>query len=59
VPPEDPQALAKALARAIAEPDLRRRLGSAGKERVRSHFDYQASVAQLEALFDSLGKASR
>ena len=59
VPPEDPQALAKALARAIAEPDLRRRLGAAGEDRVRSRFDYHASVAQLVGLFASLRKASR
>lgn len=59
VPPDDPQALAAGLARAIVDPQLRRRLGAAGERRVRSRFDYRASVAGLVALFASLGKASR
>jgi glycosyltransferase involved in cell wall biosynthesis len=61
VPPEDPQALAAALARAITAPELRQRLGAAGEKRVREHFDYRASVAQLVSLFASVGveKAGR
>jgi glycosyltransferase involved in cell wall biosynthesis len=55
VPPEDAQALADALARAIAAPDLRRTLGAAGERKVREHFDYRASVARLAALFASVG----
>jgi glycosyltransferase involved in cell wall biosynthesis len=55
VPPEDPQALAEALARAIAAPNLRQRLGAAGEHKVRTEFDYRASVAQLAALFASVG----
>ena len=55
VPPEDVQALADALARAIAAPDLRRTLGAAGERKVREHFDYRASVDRLAALFASVG----
>jgi glycosyltransferase involved in cell wall biosynthesis len=55
VPPEDPQALADALAKAIAAPELRRKLGAAGERKVREHFDYRASVARLAALFASVG----
>jgi glycosyltransferase involved in cell wall biosynthesis len=55
VPPEDAQALADALARAIAAPELRWKLGAAGERKVREHFDYRASVARLAALFASVG----
>jgi glycosyltransferase involved in cell wall biosynthesis len=57
VPPDDPPALAEALVRAIEAPQLRRRLGAAGEQRVRSQFDYHASVDQLVALFASLDTA--
>ncbi len=52
VPPEDPSALAAALARAIREPALRRRLGEAAEARVRSHFDHMSSIGQLKELFE-------
>ena len=59
VPPEDPGALAKALAQLIRDPDLRQRLGSAAEERVRSDFDHHSSVRQLSELFrDEWSKAS-
>ena len=51
VPPEDPDALAAALERAIRDSDLRRRLGEAAEARVRAHFDHHASIAQLAGLF--------
>ena len=59
VPPEDAQALAKALERAITAPEMRRQLGEAGERRVRRQFDYHASVAQLVALFASVGVGER
>jgi glycosyltransferase involved in cell wall biosynthesis len=52
VPPEDVPALAAAIERAIREPALRKRLGAAAEERVRTSFDYHASVRQLTALFE-------
>lgn len=48
---EDPAALAGALARAIAEPVLRERLGTAVEARVRGAFDHRVSIGQLTALF--------
>jgi glycosyltransferase involved in cell wall biosynthesis len=51
VPAENPQALADAIIRGAREPDLRLRLGTAAEWRVRSSFDYKASIRQLASLF--------
>lgn len=56
VPPEDPAALATALASAIRDPGLRQRLGAAAEGRVRTSLDYHASVRQLVALFSQGGQ---
>ncbi|MGO4569515.1 glycosyltransferase [Rhizobium sp. 2YAF20] len=53
VPPENPQALALALERAIREPVIRHLLGDAAERRVRDHFDYHSSIRQLTELFES------
>jgi glycosyltransferase involved in cell wall biosynthesis len=42
VPAGDPDALAAALELLLADPELRRRLGAAGRERVRERFDLSA-----------------
>jgi glycosyltransferase involved in cell wall biosynthesis len=55
VPPDDAQALAGAVARAIRDPALRERLGSAGAERVHTEFDHHATIGRLISLFDSMG----
>jgi len=47
VAPDDPDALAAALSRAIGDPELRLRLGSAAETLVRNEFDHQASVREL------------
>jgi glycosyltransferase involved in cell wall biosynthesis len=51
VPPDDPQTLSDALARAIQRPELRRRLGDAAEKRVREAFDHETSIRQLTQLF--------
>jgi glycosyltransferase involved in cell wall biosynthesis len=53
--PGAPDALAAALARLIAEPGLRRRLGSAAAERVRRDFDASTCIAPLLAQFGLAG----
>jgi glycosyltransferase involved in cell wall biosynthesis len=51
VAPDNPDELATALARAIGDPDLRSRIGTAAEELVRSRFDHRASVQDLVKLF--------
>lgn len=59
VPPEDPDALAQALERAIRDPALRHRLGDAGETRVRRDFDHHVSIRQLKTLFETEWRATR
>ena len=56
--PDEPQQLADALARLIADPAARSQMGSAGQDRVRKDFDFRASIAKLKELFDSVLPAS-
>jgi glycosyltransferase involved in cell wall biosynthesis len=51
VEPENSAALAEALARAMGDPALRKRLGMAAEVRVRRDFDYTRSITQLVELF--------
>lgn len=53
VPPEDPDALAEALCRLAAEPELRRRLAAAARRRVES-LDANEVAARLDALYAAL-----
>jgi phosphatidylinositol alpha-mannosyltransferase len=50
VPPRDPEALAAALVRVLAEPELAKRLGEAGRERART-FDWPIVVDRVEELY--------
>jgi glycosyltransferase involved in cell wall biosynthesis len=59
VPPEDPAALTAALARLIAEPDTRARLGAAGCRRVRKDFAMRRGVARLLARFHQGGDGTQ
>lgn len=53
VPPGDPVALRGAMARLVAEPELRDRMGIAG-ERRSSAFKAHAVVSQVEKIYESL-----
>jgi glycosyltransferase involved in cell wall biosynthesis len=59
VPPRDPAALRAAIDRLLADPELRRRLGAAGRERIRERFSWQASTdATLAAYADAVASVS-
>ena len=47
VPPSDPPALARAITRLRAEPDLRQRLAREGRRRVEESFDIRSNAAGL------------
>lgn len=51
VEPDDVEALAAALTRAMGDPVLRLRLGMAAESKVRQDFDYRNSIRDLTALF--------
>jgi len=53
VPPRDRQALAAALDRLVADGDLRRRLGQAGRAFVAEHYSWEENTAQMEALYEA------
>jgi glycosyltransferase involved in cell wall biosynthesis len=54
VPARQSQALAEAIRRALADADLRDRLGAAARERIRAHYSIDRVVAQHDALYQSL-----
>jgi glycosyltransferase involved in cell wall biosynthesis len=51
VPPRDPEALAAAVLRLLADPPWAIALGRAGRQRVVRGFSTQAKVERLEALY--------
>lgn len=51
---EDVNALADALRRLIADAELRRRMGQAGRERVQRCYEWQGSVDHMLACFESV-----
>ena len=56
VPPRDPAALRSALERLLADPDLRHRLGMAGRDRARAHFSWEkVTDATLAAYAEAVG----
>ncbi|HET7411372.1 MAG TPA: glycosyltransferase family 4 protein [Pararhizobium sp.] len=55
VPPDDPDALAAAIAALISDPAERDRLGRNAAARVRSAFDHRETIGVLVRLFDESG----
>jgi glycosyltransferase involved in cell wall biosynthesis len=58
VPPRDAPALAAAVARVLRDETLRQRLGRNARERQRRKFDIQATVTELEDLYEQLFASS-
>ena len=54
VPPNDPGALAGAIARLLDDPELRARLGAAGRDRVINRFTWQVTAAGTAACYQAL-----
>jgi glycosyltransferase involved in cell wall biosynthesis len=52
VPPRDPAALTAALTQLLAEPGLRRRLGTAGAARAAARYSWDKIAAETEAVYD-------
>jgi glycosyltransferase involved in cell wall biosynthesis len=54
VPPRDPEALAAAIGRLLGDPDLRRRLGDAGRRRAEERFSLEAMTRRMLAIYDEV-----
>ncbi len=57
VPVRDPEALAGALARLLADAALRRRLGRAGRRRVEDKFRWAGAARQLAGVYGRVIRA--
>ncbi|MEM1262777.1 MAG: glycosyltransferase [Pseudomonadota bacterium] len=58
VPPNDADALARALRRLATEPDTRSHFGQAARQRIASHFSVQRAVADTQAAFEAIVTAA-
>ncbi|HXG05470.1 MAG TPA: glycosyltransferase family 4 protein [Candidatus Binatia bacterium] len=54
VPVRDPDALAGAIGRLARDPELRRRMGDAGRKHARAHFDERDVFSRVEAAYREL-----
>jgi len=59
VPPGEPEAITRAIKRYLAEPELMRAHGRAGRERVESRFSIRTMVGEYLELYDSLLRPAR
>jgi len=55
----DPPALAENLERSLSDPELRVRLGAAGREHIRQHFNMTTQTAALEDIYAEVIGATR
>jgi colanic acid/amylovoran biosynthesis glycosyltransferase len=56
VPPRDPHALADALMRLWREPDLRERMGEAGRRTATSHFTLERQLREFHAFYREVAR---
>ena len=54
VPPKDPDALAEALQKLIADPELRRRMGRAGREKALREFTLDRMLQETERVYNGI-----
>jgi glycosyltransferase involved in cell wall biosynthesis len=54
VPPRDPARLAEAISKLVADPELRGRLGRAGRERVEREFSESAMTRRVLEVYDAV-----
>lgn len=59
VPPEDPRALAVAMAKVLDQPSIARSLGTRGKEEFARRFTLDVSVRKMVALYQQLTRSMR
>jgi len=59
VPPEDPSALAGAIAAYLEAPDEARRHGAAGRARVQAEYSLKAMIARYAELYETLLRGRR
>jgi glycosyltransferase involved in cell wall biosynthesis len=54
VPPEDPQALADAIKHLLANEQLRRGLGEAGRKRIEKHFTWEEAAKKTLKIYEEV-----
>lgn len=59
IPAGDPKALAKAIITLLTDPELRRTMGEAGRERVDKHFRATKQAQEIEAIYERVRKNAR
>jgi len=56
VPPKDPDALAAALQKLIADPELRRRMGQAGRKKALKEFTLSRMLRETQRIYEEVLK---
>jgi len=54
IPPNDPEPMAEAITKLLAQPALARQLGCKGKQRLKQEFSTQKMIAATELVYDDL-----
>lgn len=57
VPPKDPQALAAALQKLVISPELRGKMGQAGRDRAVQEFSLEQMLAKTEAVYEKVRRS--